>query len=66
MLIMSPKKKSDRHKARRITLRLPNHELDLMLALAEREDRTLTAELLRAIRRHLKAENADPSSPKSS
>ncbi len=56
MLIMSKPKKSDRHLAKRLTLRLPDREGEMLKQLAKRNDRTITAELLRAVRRHLEAE----------
>jgi hypothetical protein len=58
-----PRKKSDRHKARRITLRLPDRESRLLEELAEKNDRTLTAEVVRALRRYFKAEGADSPAP---
>jgi hypothetical protein len=54
------KKKSDRHLSGRITLRLPDHESELLRQLSERNERTMTTEVLRALRRHFVAEGLMP------
>ncbi len=59
-MITGMARKKDQHLAPRITLRLPTKETDLLRRLAERNDRTVTAELLRALRKHLQAEGILP------
>jgi hypothetical protein len=46
------KKKTDRHLAPKITLRLPARDNELLEKLAERNYRTRTAEIIRALRKH--------------
>ncbi len=62
MVCMSKKKPNDRHLAPRITLRLPSKESEILKQLAERNERTLTAEILRALRKHFTEEGLWPPS----